>query len=376
MGLFDSITKATSTIKNAGKNSVTRPVSQNSGKGGSTSGGNLQSSRPSTAPTPKPSSGGDTSWYSSSTTTRPVSQNSGGGSSGGSSGGSGGSGSVVGNGAYVSGSSSTPQRDYYAEYEAAVRAQEQAAERRLQEQIKQAVAQVEALRPGIQQQYDKAAQQAYVQKMLSQRDMGQQLSANGLSGGMAESSMLGLENSYGENLNSLEQARQSALQGLDSDIAGIRSSGNIALAENANTHASRLQDAIWQAQQAQMASDERIAGMNADLQKALAKSGGTSQSQKPRLTYSQIMELYNSGDRSVDVLEGMEYYRPGFVSTGGTGSANLMNLKNWIDASGDRMPGVSTQDMALNLIAAALQKGQISQEEAQRLANQYNISLR
>lgn len=58
---------------------------------------------------------------------------------------------------------------------------------------------------------DEANQQAYINYMMSKRDLPQQLSAMGLSGGAAESSYAGLYNSYG---NSRAQTEKSRLEGM------------------------------------------------------------------------------------------------------------------------------------------------------------------
>lgn len=58
---------------------------------------------------------------------------------------------------------------------------------------------------------EEANQQAYINYMMSKRDLPQQLSAVGLSGGAAESSYAGLYNSYG---NSRAQTEKSRLEGM------------------------------------------------------------------------------------------------------------------------------------------------------------------
>lgn len=55
---------------------------------------------------------------------------------------------------------------------------------------------------------DRALQEAYINKMLSLRDLPQQLSAQGLSGGASETSTAGLYNNYGNARNQLELGRQ------------------------------------------------------------------------------------------------------------------------------------------------------------------------
>ena len=71
----------------------------------------------------------------------------------------------------------------------------------------------------VSQNSDEALRQAYIQSRIAQRDMPQQLAAQGISGGLSESTLASLQNQYGENRNELEQARQQALAQLASEYA-------------------------------------------------------------------------------------------------------------------------------------------------------------
>lgn len=71
----------------------------------------------------------------------------------------------------------------------------------------------------VNQNSDEALRQAYIQSRKAQRDMPQQLAAQGISGGLSESTAASLQNQYGENRNELEQARQQALAQLASEYA-------------------------------------------------------------------------------------------------------------------------------------------------------------
>ena len=95
---------------------------------------------------------------------------------------------------------------------------------------------------------DEANQQAYINYMMSKRDLPQQLSAVGLSGGAAESSYAGLYNSYG---NSRAQTEKSRLEGmadlqqtLQNNLAAIeqqRLSGELASLSEYYTNLASLQ---------------------------------------------------------------------------------------------------------------------------------------
>ena len=95
---------------------------------------------------------------------------------------------------------------------------------------------------------EEANQQAYINYMMSKRDLPQQLSAVGLSGGAAESSYAGLYNNYG---NSRAQTEKSRLEGvadlqqtLQNNLAGIeqqRLSGEMSSLSDYYTNLASLQ---------------------------------------------------------------------------------------------------------------------------------------
>ncbi len=58
---------------------------------------------------------------------------------------------------------------------------------------------------------DNQLTEAYVQKMMNERGLGQKMAALGQSGGPSESILLGLANLYGKNVSALETTRASAL---------------------------------------------------------------------------------------------------------------------------------------------------------------------
>lgn len=61
---------------------------------------------------------------------------------------------------------------------------------------------------------DSALQQAYINKMMSERTLDQQLAAQGIGGGAAETTIAGLLNNYGSSRNALETERQAQLASL------------------------------------------------------------------------------------------------------------------------------------------------------------------
>lgn len=90
-------------------------------------------------------------------------------------------------------------------------------------------------------------QQAYINKMLTQRGLQQELSAQGLNGGAAESTLASLANNYGNSRNNIETTKASNLAELmatyQKNLADALNARNNSLASLEQRRASALQDA-------------------------------------------------------------------------------------------------------------------------------------
>lgn len=64
---------------------------------------------------------------------------------------------------------------------------------------------------GVNRNADSAQQQAYINYMMGKRDLPQQMAAQGLSGGAAESTLAGMYNSYGNSRNAIDTDRNQSL---------------------------------------------------------------------------------------------------------------------------------------------------------------------
>ncbi|MEG2769351.1 MAG: hypothetical protein RR902_00870 [Oscillospiraceae bacterium] len=69
---------------------------------------------------------------------------------------------------------------------------------------------------------DKALRESYLAKRGEERNLPQLLKANGISGGGAESTYLGLSNNYGNSRNNLEVGRQDGISELSAALARIK----------------------------------------------------------------------------------------------------------------------------------------------------------
>ena len=72
-----------------------------------------------------------------------------------------------------------------------------------------------ASRDSINKDATAAAKEAYINRMMSQRNLAQNMAAQGLSGGASETTMAGLENSYGEARNTIANTANQNLGNLE-----------------------------------------------------------------------------------------------------------------------------------------------------------------
>ena len=258
-------------------------------------------------------------------------------------------------------------QDYYDKMEAQLRRQEREAEKKMKAQVEQGVNTLESQKPALGQQFQDSAQQAYIRYMQAQKALPQMMAARGLSGGASESSLAGLEANYGSNVNALQNSYNQALNSIDADIANLRASGDISLAENASDYSRKLYELAAQQQADQLA-----------LLKKAGSAVGSSDS-TPRLSYAQALNLLNSGVYSP---EAMDVYR------NATGVDYVPTLSEEGRAFADGMENnLATnyssrfwnQDQILEQIAEAIQSqldsGRITQQDAAILAQKYGINV-
>lgn len=81
--------------------------------------------------------------------------------------------------------------------------------------LKKANLQLDNQKTAVNEQYDNLARQGYLNYMESKKNLPQQLKAQGMTGGLSESSQVALANNYGQQATETQKARLSALSELD-----------------------------------------------------------------------------------------------------------------------------------------------------------------
>lgn len=171
---------------------------------------------------------------------------------------------------------------------------------------------------------DKSLQEAYVNRMLGERNLQQQLAASGRSGGAAETTLLGLQNSYGTARADIEQNRQDNLQQLYTEwmnqkaqneqtrqnaIAGAATDYAQALAQARSAMLDRQADLLARQVQAGSAAAQQANFINAyadSYNDALAKGQDAGQASKAAMK-AYAWQLYENDLIDKDTYAAMTY---------------------------------------------------------------------
>lgn len=111
-----------------------------------------------------------------------------------------------------------------------IQAQQEAAKKAA---VEQAVGNLSGQKGTLEQNYQDLYRQLYLDRRMAEKDLPQQMAAMGISGGMTESTALGLKTSYADALRQGEISKQGALSSLDQAINNARLTGDISIAEQA-----------------------------------------------------------------------------------------------------------------------------------------------
>lgn len=150
------------------------------------------------------------------------------------------------------------------------------------------------------------ARQAYINKMLGQKNLSQQLSANGYAGGMADSQRIATETNYQNQLNELEKQRQATVKELESAITNAQLTGDMQTAQELSSYLQQIQGqwVNYVQNQQQMAqqnywNQQQLDNQNYWNQKNMENDNYWNQqsmnAQNTENAYSRALKLLNAG---------------------------------------------------------------------------------
>lgn len=120
--------------------------------------------------------------------------------------------------------------------------------------------------------YEDAARRAYINKMLSRRNMDQELAASGVYGGMADSQRIAAEADYQNDLTDLETQYNDTMAQLRQAITAARLSGDAQIAEQMANYLSQVQSEYRSYMQERMAARQQSGGGTASYSSSGSES--------------------------------------------------------------------------------------------------------
>lgn len=142
---------------------------------------------------------------------------------------------------------------------------------------------------------DKALREAYINKMQTQRTLGQQMAAQGLNGGYSETTAAGLQNNYGNARNELETERSSQLNDLNMTYQkNLAAARNILDSGNAGDYSAYLSDVA------------KLIASNPTRSLSVEQNGGQTQNDGTNLyqLYQQLLANGMSTEQAMQYLTG------------------------------------------------------------------------
>lgn len=166
--------------------------------------------------------------------------------------------------------------------------------------------------------HEEAARRAYINKMLSQRNMEQELAASGVYGGMADSQRIAAEADYQNDLTDLETQYNDTMAQLRQAITAARLSGDAQIAEQMANYLSQVQSEYRNYLQERMAARQQSAGGTASYQ-SYGGGGVATQEQGSAAGAGTGLSNYNAVKNNIML----------YASRGMTGVANRLIQRAW-----------------------------------------------
>lgn len=166
--------------------------------------------------------------------------------------------------------------------------------------------------------HEEAARRAYINKMLSQRNMEQELAASGVYGGMADSQRIAAEADYQNDLTDLETQYNDTMAQLRQAITAARLSGDAQIAEQMANYLSQVQSEYRNYLQERMAARQQSGGGTASYQ-SYGGGGVATQEQGSAAGAGTGLSNYNAVKNNIML----------YASRGMTGVANRLIQQAW-----------------------------------------------
>lgn len=181
--------------------------------------------------------------------------------------------------------------------------------------------------------HEEAARRAYINKMLSQRNMEQELAASGVYGGMADSQRIAAEADYQNDLTDLETQYNDTMAQLRQAITAARLSGDAQIAEQMANYLSQVQSEYRNYLQERMAARQQSAAGTASYQ-SYGGGGVATQEQGSAAGAGTGLSNYNAVKNNIML----------YASRGMNGVANRLIQQAW-----GQMSAAQRNDLAVTM---------------------------
>lgn len=135
---------------------------------------------------------------------------------------------------------------------------EELARQLYENQVRQGTDRLNAQRDNVNRTYDDASRQAYISYMQNQRAIPGQLANAGITGGAAESTMLGAQTAYQDSVGSIGVAKQKAMQDIDMAVTELQNSGDVESAQYILANREKIADNFAQNAYAEIARNDNL----------------------------------------------------------------------------------------------------------------------
>lgn len=204
---------------------------------------------------------------------------------------------------------------------------------------------------GVNKQADKTQNEAYINYMLTLRDMPQLLAAQGVNGGAAESTLAGMKNNYGTARNEIDSGRNDSLSDLLAQLNANKAAALQAYNESLNSlDSSRM---AYQMQLEQALANQIISAANAQYD-ALYDVGSK--------YYAQALEIQQAQADAAAKAAAKTYTANNTVKTASTKQGSNGGTSNYNNIAALYRNGqVSAEDAYSQMVAQGLTAAQIQQ---------------
>lgn len=250
-----------------------------------------------------------------------------------------------------------PYEEEYRQLQEAYKRQEELLREQNRLAVEQGVNRLNSQKENINQSADENARQAYIMHMQAQKALPQQLASQGITGGATETANLGLQATYQNNVNAINQNKMNALQDIDNAIVDLQNTGDLSMVEQVLANNQAALDAYMNNLDKQVGYNQWAQQFNAQQDAAQQDAAQRQQQayydyleQQNKLIASEkeaerdnIMKLYTSGQINRDYAAALLGVPPEYLydQMGYLTENNQLNLK-------DKQAGINNTQSLIN----------------------------